>query len=254
MRQVQKMAMPIDDLLVWAYRDQKAHRMAGGFSPRGPSASLAGPIGQMIELGCKVQGASFAAMALSDRTPDDAVIIHDAVLRLTDVWSEWRDGEVILWDHAGAAAVGCRIEPKGEVATIRCFDRDGVETGSAEAQSLGLRATIILAGENDLPPDWHPGWAPGRGSRAKDRAVVDARGRLRKGVGEISAQQVNVARAAYGAWHAALTVLAGDLAGLLAGFEPEPPRAPPAPWESADARGGEPRRGVSASGRAGASR
>jgi hypothetical protein len=228
-----KPAVPIDieELLVWAYRDQCVDRAAKGFSPKGPSASPSGSLGQYVALGTRVDGGSAAARAMGVRLPDDAAIIHDAVLALGDMWIEdLPDDGVAIWDRALVAAAGLRVG--------RCKATGlPVLEGEGEARLLrdvGLVGMIIPHARAATRPDH--GGRPPRGRRAANDAPIDARGR-RRAAADLIADMVRD-RARYTCWRMALALLAAELDGMLAGFAPTGPIAPAEPWlDSATAAG-----------------
>lgn len=76
-------AMDVEDLVIWAFRDQKieavAARLAGpvGLQPS-PESNLA----QILALGCRVQTSSAGAMHMAVQCHEDAAVIYDAVMAL----------------------------------------------------------------------------------------------------------------------------------------------------------------------------
>ncbi len=76
-------AMDVEDLVIWAFRDQKieavAARLAG---PRGLQASPESNLAQILALGCRVQTSSAGAMHMAVQCHEDAAVIYDAVMAL----------------------------------------------------------------------------------------------------------------------------------------------------------------------------
>ncbi|UYN98369.1 MAG: hypothetical protein KIT02_10365 [Devosia sp.] len=81
-------AMDVEDLVIWAFRDQKIEAVA---------ARLAGPIGrqpspesnlaQILALGCRVDTSSAGAMHMAVQCHEDAAVIYDAVMALpAEAW------------------------------------------------------------------------------------------------------------------------------------------------------------------------
>lgn len=76
-------AMDVEDLVIWAFRDQKieavAARLAG---PSGLHASPESNLAQILALGCRVQTSSAGAMHVAVQCHEDAAVIYDAVMAL----------------------------------------------------------------------------------------------------------------------------------------------------------------------------
>lgn len=233
-----KETIDIEDLLIWAYRDQCVDRMTMGFRPQGPSASPSSGLGEFVALGVRVDNSGAAAKALGGfRLPDDALIVHDTVLGLSEWFVEWlADDSCEVWDHARAAAKGCAIRRDADGCRLVRLSKTGREADAALLEPVGLAAIIIPHARAASRPDWHEGWqeTPARGRPAL--TVRDRRGRRRVERDDRMTTLVLRDRALYGLWHAALGGLAAELGGALQRFEPVPTGAPAAPWEAERAR------------------
>lgn len=227
-------SIDIERLLHWAYALQKVDKQAG-FTTRGPTRSLSGLIGEVLALGTRVDNSGAAAKALGVRTPDDALIVHDAVLRLGGVWIEWRgDDEVEIWDRARAERKGFAIERHGpDWFLYRSYVAGGTrETAPVRLEDAGVFALVLSHARAGSRPDWHEGWSRPSGRPPADGCAKDARGRARRLADGPSLREVMHARACYAAWHAALSWLVADLDGQLSKFSLSGPAAPAIPWEA----------------------
>jgi hypothetical protein len=228
-----KESLDIEQLLEWAYRTQCVDRSMAMMTPRGPAVSPAGGLGQYASLGTKIDNSSFAARPAGIRVPDDAAIIHDAVLSLPEIWFEWRrGGEVTLWDRAAADGAGRIIEKVAGDWLLRPVCPNGrVAAFGVRLEQVGAVALLIIHAKAGSRPDWCEGWATKAGRMALDHLPMDRRGRARKRKDDDALEEVIHARAVYAAWRLCLARLAGDLAGALAKHEATGPLAPESPWE-----------------------
>lgn len=224
-----KERIDIEALLDWAYRRQCVVQQTIVSSPRGPIASPGGSLGMIAELGTRVDSSSFAARAAGVRLPGDAMVVHDAVLSLSEMWLEWSaDDEVSVWDHARAADEGQAIALTGGV-----WHRAPLAGGQpTRLEQAGTAVLVILNAKGGTRPETHDGWKAPVGAVAGDDAPEDAWGRKRKRVAGqgIGFDEVMHARALYLVWHAALRLLVAELEGALDKFEVTGPLAPPMPW------------------------
>lgn len=230
MRRIAKERIDIEHLLHWAYRVQCVDQQSAAFSPQAPSVSISGILGQYVALGTRVDNSSFAARAAGFRMPDDALIIHDAVLALSEMWIEWIGGnEIKIWDRATA-------EREGQVISLLHGDwvREPVIASGdmrplpVRLEQAGTMALVIIHAKNGTQPDYYPDWQPPKGrppAQAQDRW-----GRKVKRHEGVSLENVIHARACYLVWRSALALLAVELDGALAGYEVIAPSAQIAPW------------------------
>lgn len=156
--------------------------------------------------------------------PDDMLALHDMVLALGDNWFAWEGGELALWDQASAAAAGCEI---GRAGAEWWLLRDG--RGVVHLEQAGVMALVIQHARDGSRPDVHLDWKPGRGRRAADGLAHDHRGRRRKGE-PVSQAEVQLSRAAYHAWRAALALLVAQCEGAMSQYRVTGPVAEAAPW------------------------
>jgi hypothetical protein len=76
-------AMDVEDLVIWAFRDQKIEAVAARLA--GPSAghgSTASNLAQILALGCRVDTSSAGAMHMAVQCHEDAAVMYDAVMAL----------------------------------------------------------------------------------------------------------------------------------------------------------------------------
>lgn len=76
-------AIDVEELVVWAFRDQQVEAVARRLAPSGmlqpsPESSLA----QIMALGCRVDTSSAGAMHMAIQCHEDAAVIYDAVMAL----------------------------------------------------------------------------------------------------------------------------------------------------------------------------
>ena len=92
-----KEAMDIEQLLDWAYRVQCIdRRVARQRARRGPALyPTAAPFAAFESLGTRVDTSGVVMDDVANFKVDDALIIHDAVLRLSEMFIEWRGGDEV---------------------------------------------------------------------------------------------------------------------------------------------------------------
>jgi len=221
----------IEALLIWAYRDQCVDRMSAGFSPSGPGGSLSGGFAEYLALGTRVDTSGFAAKVLgSGNVADDALGVHDAVLRLDDVFVEWlTDTRLKLWTREAAASEGWAVAERGKGAAREyLLTRDN--RAPRHLGFIGLSGLVILNARDAIRPEWHEGWKPPAHRPAIGRKPKDSWGRRRKSFGGVTPEVVIYDRAVYRAWWWALEMLAAQLDGALDGFAMTGPAADSEPW------------------------
>lgn len=218
-----KERIDIEELLRWAYQRQKIDRVMREPGGRGPGGWVAAAEG-LVKLGTRIDNSTPAGM-FAAKVPEDAEIIHDAVLALDCMFIDDEGG---VWtrerlDQAGASLVRDKAKRFWmEIAGSR-----------APLTPCYLGALLIIHAKAGSRPEWCEGWQAGgaRDAGAADRGDRDARGRLRKGGREFTAEDVAFYRAEYACWHAALVFLAAQLGDCLRDFEPLPPAAAGSPWD-----------------------
>lgn len=223
-RAMGKVSVDIEDLLVWAYRDQCVDRMArqmsavvGGRPPGMPSLSAI-MVGQ-IALGCRVDSSPRHTALLGATAPDDALIVHDAVLALDDAYVEIDGARSWLWDRAHAASEGCVIEDGVAGSVLR---RPG--GGLAGLDRIVTSVEIIRHARGAMRPECYAGWRlhhDGKVRHERSRGI-DTPG--------VTVRDIVRARAVYGLWRMALMVLAADLKGVLERWEAIGPAVADSPW------------------------
>ena len=217
-----KETIDIEDLLRWAYQRQKIDRVSQANASKrlGPARLKAGGASAMI-YGCPIDNPA-SAMQFSATAPVDAEIIHEAVLRLDQMFIDIEGG---IWTRERIERIGGAVVQ--DKAKRFWLDIAG-ERSPLECAWLG--ALVIVHAKNGARPEWCEGWRDAGAAVAGDRAPRDQRGRARKGQREFTGEDVAFYRAEYQCWHAALGLLAAELAGILREFEPLGPAAPREPW------------------------
>lgn len=81
-------AIDVEDLVVWAFRDQKIEAVARRLGPpTGLQPSPESSLAQILALGCRVDTSSAGSMHLSVQCHEDAAVIYDAVMSLpAEAW------------------------------------------------------------------------------------------------------------------------------------------------------------------------
>ncbi|KAI93934.1 hypothetical protein T281_13830 [Rhodomicrobium udaipurense JA643] len=232
-----RLKIDIEKLLDWTYRVQKVERAAAALRPRAPVAALPSALGQYVVLGTRVDQSSHACgivgLASEHRGAcDDALIVHDAVLALADMWLEWADfDQVEIWDRERLARDGQIVEQRsGAWWRLPAVTIGNVEPMPARVEQACAAAIVIINAKNGTRPEAYEDWAAQRGATATDSGVMDRWGRGRKARDTIRVDEVMHARAIYLVWHAALEMLAAQLDGALSGFEVTGPEAQAEPW------------------------
>jgi len=241
-----RLKIDIEKLLDWTYRVQKVDRRIAMERPAAPSASLPSALGQYVVLGTRVDGSgharSFGGASLAAHgAPDDAMIVHDAVLALSDMWLEWADlDQVEIWDKDRLDREGQIVEQRhGAWWRVPAVTVGNVEPLPVRVEQACAAALVIVHAKSGTAPEAYADWAAQRGAVAGDSGEKDRYGRVRKKrSGETSFEEVTHARAIYLVWHAALEMLAAQLDGALSGFEVTGPEAQSEPWlKAAGSRG-----------------
>ena len=217
-----KERIDIEELLLWAYQRQKIDRVAR--EPKGGGCAPWVAAGErLLKLGTRIDNPTPPSM-FAAKVPEDAEIIHDAVLALDEMFIDDEGG---IWTRE-------RIEGAGASLVRDKAKRFWMDIAGSRAPltCAHLGALVIIHAKNGSRPEWCEGWsaAGARDTCAADRGVRDVRGRMRKGGRDFTAEDVAFYRAEYQCWHAALCVLAAQLAECLRDFEPIQPSAPVSPW------------------------
>lgn len=220
---MQKANIDVEALLSWAYRDQCVDRQVHSARPKAP-VSPSGSLGQYVALGTRVDCASTAVRALGVRLPDDAMTVHDAVLRLSGFWIEW-DGtdSVEIWDRERLEAEGLGIIEEHGAHWLCGADYEALR----RVENAHVTALVIGHARAGSRPDWHEGWVAPVGAPVRRPGRARARGEA------ADRAEVAHARALYAVWRAALAVLAADLDGALTAHDVTGPAAPAEPWAHA---------------------
>lgn len=214
-----KQTIDIEELLVWAYRDQCVDRMAeqmkAAIAP--PSMPGVGSGQTMWLLGTRIDQSGHQLAWIGAKAPDDALVVHDAVLALADHWIEVDGSEVAIWRRDEIEALGWALKETARGWMLLKPDPRSIDLVADHPVKRSVATVIVMqharsASRPDVYADWsRPVGRPRRGSTEEADVIY--------------------ARAVYCAWHAALDVLAEELAGALENFDVRPPLAPETPWD-----------------------
>lgn len=227
-----KETIDVEKIVEWAYRVQCVDRQRA-VSWLAISSASSG-MSEFLRLGTRVDNSGAAARALGVRLPDDASIVHAAVLALPDAYIEWRArDEVEVWDAGLMAERGMVLmrNSKTPVLPAECEGppmtdstafmiapayEPGEPSSPVPVEPVSSAVLVILNGRTGSRPEWHPDWRPS----------------TRGAAGAADRRDVMHARAVYLAWRLALTRLQAALAGQLADFDVTGPEAPADPWKA----------------------
>ncbi|MCJ2059825.1 hypothetical protein MKL09_25255 [Methylobacterium sp. J-048] len=255
-RSTARESIGIEALMVRAYREKKIDRLGVDtrrmLGIRGPMAPGSNALARGERVDTSGWGASAASqarevLAMLYGAGDALLTAHDLVLSLDDYFCEDHNGEDLafsLWTREGALEAGHFIaeEERGGTAFIQAakvtreLGPDGETVRVAPIEDAPLRRLskivvaplIVVAGRSDMPPYVSPIEID------RVRAVWCRRTRRRIGTRTEYITPLDVVvqeRAAYAAWHHALTALAEQLADLP-GLAIAPPCLPARPWEA----------------------
>lgn len=256
-----KKAVSVEKLLQWAYRDElpKVARLRDG-GPLGFPKGLGKTAREIQELGIDIDDNRYGVVPdFSAQTfpHDDAVRVHEAVMRLDEleltIPDDWNPIEDMGdWDGHAAAAVAKALDD------ITRIDKDGLRRLRRTPRALVFRATIM-----GHPPEWSIDapmptpvtdygkvkwfrrevmWFDGVDGLVQHEIEVDGMDRklripmpdaYNKFVLDPDPHMGLVGRAEYEVWHAALSVLVADLDDGLESHEALPTQRLARPWEEA---------------------
>lgn len=221
----------IEQLVVWAYRDQAVDRMAqaifAAVGRRGPAGIGAGPLGTIVGLGTRVDGGGWqgggpGSGAAAAQVADDALTVHETVLALPAMLMETgHDGTICLTWQDEFAAAGIRERSDGALV------RGGVMVAG---ETLEPAILIITHARNASRPDVVEDFVADFSARPRDssgRWIAD-RDTYRQSLDDVIRM-----RGYYAAWRAGLVRVAERLAGRLDAHQITGPAAPPTPWATA---------------------
>lgn len=111
-------AMDVEDLLIWAFRDQKIDLIAAAMRPKGPSISSVSSLAEMLMLGTKVDTTTAGARHMAVHCHEDAAVVYDAVMALpSEAW-------MFIIKHAKSATQP-DWHPEGAGEYVQPVDRNG---------------------------------------------------------------------------------------------------------------------------------
>lgn len=230
-----KETIDIEALVHRAYAQHRVDRVTPqamlGLRRQGPSASLVGAM-QAVALGTIVDNSGAAArmiglQTMMAATPDDMLVVHDHVLALADWMIEGvHTAAPSVWRADEIASRGWLIETtaQGQWLVRPGEGAKGTDTW-APLTNPYLSVLVIEHARAGTRPD-------DLGVSERARQTVVRRGRP-DSAALAERGDVAMARAVYGAWHAALRVLAAELDAVLGRHAVTGPCAPVAPWQQA---------------------
>lgn len=139
----------IEDLLVWAFREQQVEHFAQGLRPRGPSRNIGSMIAETLVLGTRVDNTTAGARFLGARCHDDAVVIFEAVMALPpEAWVEVikhaRTATRPYWYPEGP---GKWVVPRDKWGNPKRIYRDPVrqrgDLGEAPPELIGINPLVV---------------------------------------------------------------------------------------------------------------
>ncbi|WEK04549.1 MAG: hypothetical protein P0Y65_20630 [Candidatus Devosia phytovorans] len=143
----------VEDLLVWAFRDQKIENVANGMRPKAPRGSSASSLGELLTLGTRVDTSSAGANFLgSARCHEDAAVIYDAVMSLPpEAWfvviKHARTGTRPDWYPEGPGRWVTPLDRSGKPKRLwRDPARQRGDLGPAPAEFIGTRHSTVASG------------------------------------------------------------------------------------------------------------
>lgn len=111
-------AMDVEDLLIWAFRDQKIDLIAAAMRPKGPSPSSMSSLAEILALGTKVDTTTAGARHMAVHCHEDAAVVYDAVMALPpEAW-------MFVIKHAKSATQP-DWHPEGPGEYVQPVDRSG---------------------------------------------------------------------------------------------------------------------------------
>jgi hypothetical protein len=211
----------IEQLLVWAYRDQQVDRMAGQMlaAISGPRTGGGLASSQSIwALGTRVDASGGMLAAIGATAPDDALVLHDAVLALGDMWIEIDGREVAVWSRAEIEAEpGWSLRETARGWIIRRPDARAIDMiGEVPVSRSVVTPLVVLHARAASRPETFADWQRPRGRPSAADRVREA--------------EVVRARAVYCVWREALACLAETLQESLSDHEVTGPAASEEPW------------------------
>lgn len=211
-----KETIDIEDLLVWAYRDMQADKIAAD-KDWGVRLRVASSWHAVTHLGAYGTFVQTSQHELQPGDCDDAALIHKAVLDLDDAFlAVGENGDARVWDRALIAAEGGTVERlSGSRAVMRAASGEQLVL-----QTITVSVHLIIHARNASRPDCYADVARRRGRPRKDGEIAPG----------ITYDDVVYHRAVYSVWHAALGVLAESLQGNLSRWAISGPKASDSPW------------------------
>lgn len=211
-----KTTIDIEDLLIWAYRDMEADRVAAEkVAPHPALGTSWAAVDRASALGALVR---VSPIELLPGDCDDAALVHRAVLDLDDAFFTLGGGagEATVLDRAMILAQGGEVERRaGDRATATY---PGGE--SLDLRTIVVSVYLVLHARGATRPDCYADVARRRGRPRQDGEIAPG----------LTFDEVMFARAVYAVWHAALGILAADLGDRLARWSVTGPKADEAPW------------------------
>jgi hypothetical protein len=151
----------VEDLLVWAFRDQKVEAFANSFRPKATGWSSMSSLGQLMVLGTRVDSPSAGARFVGARCHEDATVIFEAVMALPSAaWVEIikhaRGGSVPEWHEDGPGEFVVPLDRNGQPKRLWHDPvRQRGDMGPAPAELVGGPPPDIVEEDRAIYRLWH---------------------------------------------------------------------------------------------------
>jgi len=143
-------AIDAEELVVWAFRDQKIEAVARGMMPGMPTWSADSSIAQVLALGTRVDTSSAGSRFVAIHCKEDAAVVFDAVMQLPDeakmlVVKHGRNGTRPEWHEEGP---GEWVQPLDKHGKPKKLWRDPATQrgylGMAPNELMGTHPAIVV--------------------------------------------------------------------------------------------------------------
>ena len=139
----------VEDLLVWAFRDQHIEHVASSQMPSQGGWSATCSLGEVMMLGTRVDTSSAGANFLSARCHEDAAVIYEAVMALPpEAWVEViKHARTATWPDWHTEGPGRWVVPRDRNGQPKRRWRDPVkqrgDMGEAPPELIGTHPRVV---------------------------------------------------------------------------------------------------------------
>lgn len=139
----------VEDLVVWAFRDQRVEQVASSLRPRQPGWSSSTSVAQVMALGTRVDSSAAGARFLGGRCHEDAAVIYDAVMSLPpEAWREVvkhaRTATEPYWYEEGPGYFAVPLDRAGRPKRLwRDPARQKGDLGEAPPELVGTHPVVV---------------------------------------------------------------------------------------------------------------